>query len=413
MKTNIRILRNMDYWVGIPLCFLFSFIDRFLKLFRHKIQSTKRYSETIVFIKLSEMGSTVLSFSAIYRAKELYPDANIYFWIFKSSREAIDILNIVPKENVIEMDDDSIFCLVLSAIKNILYVRSLNVKMVIDLELFSRVTALLTFFSGAVIKIGFDRCLQEGLYRGNFLTHKVQFNPHLHISKNFLALVEALTANYDIPFLKSSLKAYADVRPEVTAGSEKKQQMFDLLSSQVNNIDKCKKIVVIPSPFDDLIPIRQWPVEYYEGLVKNLLLDPDILIIVIGKTNMMTKNAVKTFDIDKERLIDLSGRTSIEDIIAIFEISSILVSHDCGLIHFAALTSIPIIAIFGPETPTCYGPLSLNKTIFFSDYHCSPCLSVYNNRLSPCKNNKCLQSISVGAVYNKCVDLLRDRQDVL
>ena len=39
--------------------------------------------------------------------------------------------------------------------------------------------------------MGFHRFHTEGLCRGNFLTHRVSYNPHLHIAKNFIALVNA------------------------------------------------------------------------------------------------------------------------------------------------------------------------------------------------------------------------------
>jgi hypothetical protein len=61
-----------------------------------------------------------------------------------------------------------------------------------DLELFSRYTALMTGFSGGSRRIGFYRFHQEGLYRGEMLTHRVAYNPHIHIAKNFIALVDAL-----------------------------------------------------------------------------------------------------------------------------------------------------------------------------------------------------------------------------
>ena len=54
---------------------------------------------------------------------------------------------------------------------------------VVDLELFSRFTGLLTGFCGADRRIGFYRYNNEGLYRGDMLTHRVAYNPHIHIQK--------------------------------------------------------------------------------------------------------------------------------------------------------------------------------------------------------------------------------------
>ena len=72
--------------------------------------------------------------------------------------------------------------------------REKDIDTVVDLELFSRFTALLSGFSGAERRVGFYRFHNEGLYRGEMLTHRVAYNPHIHIAKNFIALVDALTA---------------------------------------------------------------------------------------------------------------------------------------------------------------------------------------------------------------------------
>ena len=60
--------------------------------------------------------------------------------------------------------------------------------------LLATVTGLLTGLSGADRRIGFYRYNNEGLYRGDMLTHCVAYNPHIHIAKNFIALINALLA---------------------------------------------------------------------------------------------------------------------------------------------------------------------------------------------------------------------------
>ena len=89
-----------------------------------------------------------------------------------------------------------------------------------------------------------------------------------------------------------------------------------------------------------------------------------------------------------------------QELISLFSISKVIVGHDGGLIHLASLTDIFIIALYGPETPLLYEPLSKNKKIIYKKFSCSPCLSAYNHRNSICKNNKCMQAIGVNEVYN-------------
>jgi len=55
--------------------------------------------------------------------------------------------------------------------------------------------------------------------------------------------------------------------------------------------------------------------------------------------------------------------------------------------------------LFGPETPTVFGPLGPNTNVVKADIACSPCVNPFNHRFSPCNNNVCMQMITVDQVY--------------
>jgi ADP-heptose:LPS heptosyltransferase len=84
----------------------------------------------------------------------------------------------------------------------------------------------------------------------------------------------------------------------------------------------------------------------------------------------------------------------------LFSISDLLITNDSGPAHFAALTAIKNFVFFGPETPRLYSPLGNNTHVLYADFPCSPCLTAYNHRNSPCRDNKCLQSILVADIYD-------------
>ena len=72
------------------------------------------------------------------------------------------------------------------------------------LEVFTRYGTILSYLSGARTRVGFYRYHQEGLYIGNFLSHKVHYNPHIHIAHAFLSLVHALEAPHgQVPLTKN------------------------------------------------------------------------------------------------------------------------------------------------------------------------------------------------------------------
>lgn len=86
MKTGI--VRKVDYWVGIPICFILLIFDKVRNIYAQR-ELKKNTRKNILFLELSEMGSAVLAYSAIKKAKEIYPDAHFYFWIFSKNQDSV------------------------------------------------------------------------------------------------------------------------------------------------------------------------------------------------------------------------------------------------------------------------------------------------------------------------------------
>ena len=107
--------------------------------------------------------------------------------------------------------------------------------------------------------------------------------------------------------------------------------------------------------------------------------------------------------------IDLTGYTrTIMELITLFHSASLLITNDGGPGHFASLTPIPTIIFFGPETPALYAPLDEKAVSLYVPLPCSPCVTAYNHRNSPCDgNNACLKAIHPEEVFQKACDLLQ------
>lgn len=390
---EINIARKIDYWIGIPLCFLISLAAKIKKMINPGTISYKP-PKSIMFIEFSEMGSAILAYPAIKEAKKAYPDAEIYFWTFEKNAEALKLLGIIPVKNILTARSDSLIRLFRDTIGNLLRTRRENIEAVVDLELFSRFSSILSYLTGAKSRIGFYKYTLEGLYRGNLHTHKVQYKPYIHISRNFCNLIRSFSsAADDLPLLKKrSLNTNFDL-PKINITEENEKIRQDLRKEN-KEINLEHKIVIINPGLDDRLCIRRWPLGNYVKLIEELTKDPKIFVILAGIESGSPGKALNL-----NNCINLIGKTSIKKLITLFNISDALVSNDGGMVHLASLTKIKIIALFGPETPLLYAPLSENAEIIYKDLSCSPCLSAYNHRQSVCKNNKCMKEISVEEVY--------------
>ena len=94
---------------------------------------------------------------------------------------------------------------------------------------------------------------------------------------------------------------------------------------------------------------------------------------------------------------------------ALYNLSEVLITNDSGPAHFAALTPVDVITLFGPETPALFGAPTPRSSPIWLGLACSPCVNAYNNRQSPCHNNLCMQGITVDRVFEEAVKVLEKR----
>src|SRR5215472_16709710 len=79
--------------------------------------------------------------------------------------------------------------------------------------------------------------------------------------------------------------------------------------------------------------------------------------------------------------------------------------HTSGPAHFASLTPIHVVTLFGPETPALFAARSPSTTTLWAGIPCSPCVNAYNNRQSVCRDNLCMQAITVDDVFEKVTQI--------
>src|SRR5207248_8912432 len=87
---------------------------------------------------------------------------------------------VIPEENVITITTRNPFGLALGALRAVRRIRKLRIDAVVDMEFLTRFSAMLTFMTGARIRAGFHTFFGDGPYRGDLMTHRILYNPHLH-----------------------------------------------------------------------------------------------------------------------------------------------------------------------------------------------------------------------------------------
>lgn len=405
MSLSVDTMRTIDHRVGVPLCALFTpfvlLFDWLTRLFTGPAGTPRN----ILFIELSEMGSAIIVDPAMRDAQAR--GAEIFFVIFKSNRASLSLLNTVPAENVFTIDSSSVVTLALDTLKFLLWARARKIDTVIDLELFSRFTALLTGLCGARRRVGYHIFHGEGLWRGNMLTHKVHYNPHIHIAKNFLSLIHAAFATgQEMPFSKIHIPdeaikiAQAVIEPSIR---QKVLGRIEQLAAQARcdfTLGNQPLFLVNPNA-SELLVQRRWAPERFSALIVELNRKwPDSLILITGSPAEFEYVENVRVGAKVDSALNFAGQVSFSELPALYSLADVMVTNDSGPGHFSSVTRLHTVVLFGPETPALYG--SLGKSIpITAQLACSPCVSAANHRKTPCADNVCMQAISVSKVMEK------------
>ena len=102
----------------------------------------------------------------------------------------------------------------------------------------------------------------------------------------------------------------------------------------------------------------------------------------------------------------LAGKTSLRELLVLYTLADVLVTNDSGPAHFASLTNIESVVLFGPETPKLFGAIGPGFHAVYAKLACSPCVNAFNHRFSPCTDNLCMQSITPEEVYGRVKECL-------
>jgi len=398
LPAGILTLQRTDRWVGVPLCAILTLLRR---IFECAGRPGPHQVQRILFVKFAEQGSTVLAYPAILRAIEIVGRENVYFVVFEDNRFILDAMEIIPEGNVITIATKSLFGIATGALRAVLRVRKIGIDAVVDMEFLTRFSAILTFATGAKSRVGFHTFFGDGPYRGDLMTHRLLYNPHLHTSQMFEVMVEALTRDPAVlptfGFTPSVNQPLARFRPSQSELAE----INTLLQRENLRIGSAPLILLNPNA-SDLLPLRRWPPLRYVQLARRLLERyPEVFIVFTGAPAEAAPNNQLADEVGSSRVITLAGKTTLRQVLALYTRSEILVTNDSGPAHFASMTPIHVVTLFGPETPALFAARSPNATALWAGIACSPCVNAYNNRQSVCRNNLCMQAITVDDVFKE------------
>jgi lipopolysaccharide heptosyltransferase II len=98
---------------------------------------------------------------------------------------------------------------------------------------------------------------------------------------------------------------------------------------------------------------------------------------------------------------DLTGKTSLTTLAALYQRVRFLISTDTGPMHLAAAVGIPVVAVFGPTAPWRTGPYGPQHRVVRAGHPCSPCF----RRQCPTAM-ECMASVTPEQVFSAAHEIL-------
>ena len=343
--------------------------------------------ERVLLIKFWGMGSLICATPLAAALRERHPGVRIDLLTFESQRGTAEFTGIA--DHVLTLDPRDLFSFGVATLRMIGTLRRRRYSAVIDLEFFSKFTAILAYLSGSPRRVGFQF---RPIDRGDLLTDPVPFNDRLHVTRIFRSLGRPLGVP-DAPAAYPKLAADAEARAEARALRAGGRPRYVAIHANVS---------------EQSAHLRRWPIERYADLARAIAREDGVGVVLVGgpaDREYVAELARRLAD--TPGVEDLSGKLTVAGLAAVLEDAEALVSSDTGPMHLAVAVGTPVVAFFGTETPRLFGPLGERHVVLHRDLPCSPCLTVYNEKIFQCPfDNVCMRSIEMPEVLERVRALL-------
>lgn len=237
-------------------------------------------------------------------------------------------------------------------------------------------SALLPFLASIPQRIGY-----LGEARVGLLTHRLK-NP-----KNKPPMVAFYSA-------LSGESGLADDRPELHMAAAQ-------VEATLQELGLSRGAYVVFAPGAEFGPAKRWPARHFSELAAQL--DATVVLLGSGKEAALCDEiAAPVNAVQAGKCLNLAGKTSLPQALALIAASRSTVSNDSGLMHVAAALGVPQVAIFGSSSPLHTPPLSdkarvlwlKNDPAYQPPLDCAPCFA----RDCPLGHTRCLNDISAARV---------------
>jgi len=345
----------------------------------------------ILIVKTSAIGDVIHTLPALNALRRKYPKARIDWLVEEAAADlvightAIDTVLVSRRKAWIsDLKQGRIKAAGQGFTNFVKQLRNTEYDLLVDFQGLLK-SGIFVWLARVKRKVGFGRGMEhaEGSYI--FLNEPIPpVNMDQHAVIRELLLLKAIgVENEEIIF-------------DLPVGEEQMKKIGQMLEAE--GIDQTKPLVAIN-------PMTTWATKHWRNerfaRVADQLLDRGLAVVFSGgPQDVQGIEKIRTVMLGKAT--NLAGRTTLKELAALYERSTLLITTDTGPMHLAAAAGTPVVALFGPTAPWRTGPFGTNHKILRAEIACSPCLKKQCSQ-----KHECMEQITVEQVIQATLDVLR------
>lgn len=190
----------------------------------------------------------------------------------------------------------------------------------------------------APIRLGFDRERAHD-YQWLFTTHQIPYVPREHVMESFFGFARALGINEQRMEWKIPIPAQAEAQAREAIP------------------DDIPTLLISPCANARFRNWRNWPYERYAPVIEYAVRELGWQVIVTGGPSSAETEAATTIENSSNvPIVNLQGKTTLKELLALIGRSRVLLSPDSGPIHMATAIGTPVIGLYATTNPDRAGP---------------------------------------------------------
>lgn len=144
---------------------------------------------------------------------------------------------------------------------------------------------------------------------------------------------------------------------------------------------------------------RRWaPARFAVVAAEALATDPALGVLLLGGPGDAAEAGVVAAALPGGRVHDLVGHTDLFGARAAIARSAAFLGNDSALMHLAATTQTPIVAVFGPTDPRVAAPRRANVHAIWSPVSPAPCVDDASGQHRACETPCCIERVTAARV---------------